>query len=103
MWTINGIVINIEKISLERSFMEKEYNFIDCTKRFLREYSLIVKENTLKRYENDLTLFYLYLERFGPQDVSGLTWEHIEEFFSWWYLRQYMGCSLTGAWVFCNP
>lgn len=77
--------------------MAKRYNFMDCTKEFLRETSLVVKENTLKRYENDLTLFYLYLERFGPQDVRELSWHHIEEFFSWWYLRQYMGCSLTGA------
>ena len=63
----------------------------------MKEYSTSVKENTLRRYENDLTLFYLYLERFGPQDVRGLMWQHIEEFFSWWYLRQYMGCSLSGA------
>lgn len=77
--------------------MVKTYKFMDCTKLFLKEYSKVVKENTLKRYENDLTLFYLYLERFGPSDVRGLSWTHIEEFFSWWYLRQYMGCSLTGA------
>jgi len=77
--------------------MGKQYNFMDCTKTFLREFSGEVKENTLKRYENDLTLFYLYLERFGPSDISDLSWHHIEEFFSWWYLRQYMGCSLTGA------
>lgn len=77
--------------------MVKKYNFMDCTNAFLKEYSLIVKDSTLKRYENDLTLFYLYLERFGPDDVRDLSWHHIEEFFSWWYLRQYMGCSLTGA------
>lgn len=77
--------------------MAKKYNFMDCTKAFLKEYSLEVKENTLKRYENDLTLFYLYLERFGSGDVRALSWHHIEEFFSWWYLRQYMGCSLSGA------
>ena len=70
---------------------------MECTKLFLKEYSSVFKESTLKRYENDLTLFYLYLERFGSENVCELAWTHIEEFFSWWYLRQYMGCSLTGA------
>jgi len=77
--------------------MVKPENFTDCAKRFLREYSSLVKEGTLKRYENDLALFYLYFERYGPRDISMLSWQHIEEFFSWWYLRQYMGCSLSGV------
>ncbi|MFW5872674.1 MAG: hypothetical protein ACOCVN_01685 [bacterium] len=72
-------------------------NFMDCARMFLQEYSRQVKENTLKRYENDLALFYLYMERYGSKDIFDLSWKHIEEFFSWWYLRQYMGCSLNGA------
>jgi len=77
--------------------MSKSNNFMDCAKVFIREYSALVKENTLKRYENDLALFYIYMERYGSEDIFELSWKHIEEFFSWWYLRQYMGCSLNGA------
>ena len=90
----NVLVISVV---VERGKMAVQGDFMDYTRLFLQEFALLVKENTLKRYENDLTLFYLYLERFGCHDVRRLNWNHIEEFFSWWYLRQYMGCSLTGA------
>jgi len=76
--------------------MEKHDQFAEYITEFLREYSGLVKENTLKRYGNDLALFKLYFERYGPGDLRMLSWKHMEEFFSWWYLRQYIGCSLSG-------
>ncbi|NLK00162.1 MAG: hypothetical protein GX318_02850 [Clostridia bacterium] len=77
--------------------MVKPEHFTDCAKQFLGKYASKVKEKTLKRYERDLTLFYLYLESYGNEDARDLSWYHIEEFFSWWYLRRYTGCSLSGA------
>jgi len=39
--------------------MERQDLFTHYIKEFLREYSGMVKENTLKRYGNDLALFKL--------------------------------------------
>lgn len=84
-----GDLLHTLRLIWQEQYLESDYNLLCIMDDFLEEQKLEVTRPTWKRYVDSLQVFYNYLSEFGELDIRQLQWHHIEEFFSWWYLKHH--------------
>lgn len=81
----------------EKIFSLNDYRPITYwIEQFLIDQEGKISSHTWTSYARSLELWRLYLESYyGETFLGEIVWEHLEEFFAWWYFRHYLGTSYT--------